>query len=97
MTERKEGWYWVRRRDENSEWECAEWTWDCWWIAGSEVEYEDSEVAIVGPRIPTPDEHWRAAPLAPTPDMLEIGVDVLDESGNLIPTYQAMLLNSPKP
>ncbi len=97
MSERKAGWYWVRGF-ESDVWEVAEFTGgETWFINAHEGAVNEVFFEEIGPRIPTPDEPWQTVPKAPTPDMLEKGVDMLDVTDNLIPTYQAMLWAAPKP
>lgn len=59
MTERKRGWYWVRR-DRGGPWLAAEW-WSGanaygWYVGGTEPLIQDDDLAEIGPRIPTPEE-----------------------------------------
>lgn len=62
MSERQSGWYWVRLED-NHPWEVAK-------LSDSQMEGIEDMWAVVGPRIPTPDEPWKTAPVDPTREMV---------------------------
>ena len=73
MTERKNGFYWVRMAEGDASqtaWLVAEWAKDRWLIAGCFGEtLTDAEMTVIGSRIPSPNE----APRSVTPEMLEVG------------------------
>jgi len=43
--DRKAGYYWIQKDDK---WLIAEWIYGYWYIAGSELEYSDTEIYEVG-------------------------------------------------
>lgn len=64
---RQPGWYWVRAGADEA-WEVAEWNGGTWEVTGTDHDWPDHMIKVVGPRIPTPDEmgSWRVVPKAIT-------------------------------
>lgn len=58
---RKPGWYWVRSGADEA-WEVAEWNGGTWELTGTDHDWPEYMIKVVGPRIPTPDEPWQSVP-----------------------------------
>lgn len=64
--QRQPGWYWVQ------EWMMEDWQPRYWSDGGFDGGLSDEVFAVIGPRIPTPDEPWQTVPTEVTPDMLDV-------------------------
>ncbi|MBY5943087.1 hypothetical protein KUW00_19615 [Halomonas sp. DP5N14-9] len=62
---RQAGWYWVK---EHSYENWAAWHWNGVDFAG----VDEDCFAVIGPRIPSPDEPWQCVPVEATADMLDV-------------------------
>jgi hypothetical protein len=51
MTERREGWYWMKLRD-GLAWMAAHWDADGWMFVDCEGVFDDLDVMVVGPESP---------------------------------------------
>lgn len=77
MSERREGWYWVKYA-KGDEWQCA--YYDPWSDAFLFAEWgaiSSHSVKQVGPRIPSPDETFAVVPVEPTQEMIEEGAKAI--------------------
>lgn len=85
MSERKEVWYWIKVTT-NSEWEPMSYT-----------ELYDSDIDVIGSRIPNPDEAWVCVPKEPSLMMaVEYARGAVGEGQYLSTTgYDAMLATAP--
>lgn len=61
---RKPGWYWVRSGADEA-WEVGEWNGGTWELTGTDHDWPEYMIKVVGPRIPTPDEPWQCVPVEP--------------------------------
>lgn len=95
MSERKEGWYWVKASDDHH-WECCQYEFgDGWWIDELGCSRPEGWFPVVGPRIPTPDENWQCVPKEPTEEMME--ACSLGVSAETKGVYQVMVAAAPSP
>lgn len=77
MSERKEGWYWVKFDSDN--WDAGYWAADhaLWLIQNPYgLDYKESDMREIGPRIPTPDEieGWQLVPVEADSSMVRAGM-----------------------
>lgn len=91
MSERREGWYWIKLGD--CKWEAAHWSGDGWEIVGIDEPLWDYKDLVISHRIPAPDEPWKCVPEEPTEEMVDEGL----KEDALSTAYRAMLSASPKP
>lgn len=63
---RQPGWYWVKVEDlppnDAAEWEAAQWDGRHWHVTGTDHEWSEASIDVVGPRIPSPDEDYVTMP-----------------------------------
>ena len=95
MSERQEGWYWVK--PDADQWEAAFWDGGAWLIVDAEGSWPESEVEIVGQRIPSPDEPWVTVPVEATPEMLHSAGNSAEAYHGMLGAWTLMLRNAPKP
>ena len=99
MSDRKEGWYWVRFC---ADWECAKWTGEGWRRGNVTSLARDSAFEEIGNRIPTPDEMegWQVVPKEPTGPMYA-ALKNQDHAGGIdfdaLLKWSAALRAAPKP
>ncbi|MEL7966329.1 hypothetical protein AAG587_08130 [Vreelandella neptunia] len=73
MSERKEGWYWVRPNKAADKWRPDYYKDGKWRVIWS-VPEEDPIHFEIGPRIPTPDEPWQCVPSNGTTERMDDAV-----------------------
>ena len=62
---RQAGWYWVKEHSYEN--------WVAWHWNGVDFAGVDEDCfAVIGPRIPSPDEPWQCVPVEATADMLDV-------------------------
>lgn len=89
MSERQEGWYWVKQ-ESDSPWEIAR-------LSKENFENIEAFWAVVGDRIPTPDEPWQTVPVRLTHRMDLAGTDAIVRGRFAYIVYADMLAEAPKP
>lgn len=105
MSERKQGFYWVRVNDF---WEVAFFNSidGSWEITGVGHDYDEDYIDVIGDRIPTPDEMegWQVVPKEPDSNMqikggcaVRIDTTDINRLWTANSAYKAMLQAAPKP
>ncbi len=93
MTERKEGWYWVKVYH-NGKWGCFFWTGTGW--RDTSGVYGEALFAVVGPRIQTPDEPFKCVPVEPTAEMVDAASEAYMPFGDMALAIQAAIVYAPE-
>lgn len=74
MSERREGWYHVKEHHHEN-WTCQHWN-------GTDFSGVDDDCfAVIGPRIPSPDENWVCVPKEPT-EAMQRALRIPDAAGH---------------
>lgn len=91
MSERQNGWYWVKEHISED--------WAAWYWNGDDFRGQDEECfAVIGDRIPTPDDPWQCVPVEPTAEMIEAAREQHEGDAYLPASlHRAMLAAAPKP
>lgn len=105
MSDRKEGWYWVKPNKSTDKWR-PDYYKDGKWRAIWSIPEEDPIHFEIGDRIPTPDEMegWQVVPKEPDSNMqlkggcaVRIDTTDINRLWTANSAYKAMLQAAPKP
>lgn len=94
MEERKEGWYWVKMNKPSDKWRPDYYSGGLWRAVWSMPE-DDSINFEIGPRIPTPDEPFKCAPVEPTTEMVDAASEMYMPFGDMAAAIQAAIVYAP--
>ena len=109
MSERREGWYWVkvtpRVSGDDDGWEAVKYEGVLWFMAGRSDYLPEGLIDTIGPRIPTPDEDWQCVPKRMDRAMMSAAIpndqcefpDYRDQEDEMQARYVRALSAAPKP